>query len=280
MSGPSDAGSRCRVEKKGIYLLESAAIWHRAEGGKAMLIRFVTVMVLCHIGTSLAGGTPAGEIDPLERGLDAYYSGDYKTAYDFATPLASEGNPEAENLLGMMYELGKGVPKNLRKSYIFYRKAAEQGDKYAQYNLAVSYDSGTGTPQNYHEAIRWFRRAAEQGASFAQYDLAVMLEQGRGTRRNFKEAADWYRKAAQQGHMQAQNNLAWLYESGKGVKQSLIKAYAWFNASAEQGFDAAVRKRDLLKESFTERDMKQAQQEADKLLARLKRKDTQQTASN
>ena len=258
-------------------------ICYRAEGEMAMQVRLATVILLCHVGVVLAGGTAgdkAAKPDPLERGLDAYYAGDYKTAYDFATPLASEGNPEAENLLGMMYELGKGVPKNLKKSYAFYRKAAEQGDKYAQYNLAVSYDSGTGTTQNYHEAIKWFRRAAEQGASFAQYDLAVMLEQGRGSAKNFKEAAEWYRKAAEQGHMQAQNNLAWLYESGKGVKQSLTTAYAWFNAAAAQGFEIAQRKRDILKASFSEQQLKQAQDELRQLQAHLKRKDTQQTAQN
>jgi len=214
----------------------------------------------------LLGNVKAEEFDPLERGLNAYNSGDFKAAYNFTIPLAHQGNTDAKNLLGMMYELGKGVPVNLGRSVAYYRQAAEQGNRYAQYNLAVSFDAGTGVPQNYREAVKWFRQAAKQGVSSAQYDLAVMLEQGRGTKKDLPKAADWYVKAAKQGHMQAQNNLAWLYETGKGVKQNLIAAYAWFDAAAAQGFSVASQKRDALKASLSAKDLLRAQAQSRKIL--------------
>ncbi len=215
----------------------------------------------------MLGGVQAEELDPLTRGLNAYHAGDFKAAYNFTILLATQGNPDAKNLLGMMYELGKGVPQNLGKSITYYRQAAEQGNRYAQYNLAVSFDSGTGVPQNYREAVRWFRHAAKQGVSSAQYDLGVMLEQGRGTKTNFQEAARWYQKAAKQGHMQAQSNLAWLYETGKGVKQNLIAAYAWFDAAAAQGFDIALIKRDAIKLGLSVNELRRAKAQAQKILA-------------
>ncbi|MBL1274952.1 MAG: sel1 repeat family protein [Ectothiorhodospiraceae bacterium] len=214
----------------------------------------------------LTGGVQADEADPLDRSLSAYYAGDFKAAYNFTIPLANQGNPDAKNLLGMMYELGRGVPQNLSKSISYYREAAEQGNPYAQYNLAVSFDAGTGVPQNYREAVRWFTKSAEQGISSAQYDLGVMLEQGRGTPKNFIKAADWYQKAANQGHMQAQNNLAWLYESGKGVTQNLIAAYALFDAAAAQGLETASVKRDTLKTSLSAKELRQAQGQSQKML--------------
>lgn len=222
-------------------------------------MRFTSFRMSQYISIIILAGalsTPLfAQDDPFERGLKAYNAGDYKTAYNFTLPLATQGDPAAKNLLGMMYELGKGVPQDLAKSVAFYREGAEQGDRYAQYNLAVSYDSGTGIPQNYREAVRWFRRAADQGVSSAQYDLGVMTEQGRGTSKSFKKAAQWYQKAAKQGHVQAQNNLAWLYEKGQGVKQDLVSAYAWFDVAASQGFDHALQKRDFIKASLSEKEL-------------------------
>lgn len=223
---------------------------------------FSLVLAPCLSGIS----AQAEGVDPLERGLSAYHAGDYKAAYNQTVPLAHQGNPDAKNLLGMMYELGQGVPRNLGKSISYYRQAAEQGNRYAQYNLAVSFDAGTGVPQNYREAVRWFRQAAEQGVSSAQYDLGVMLEQGRGTKVDFEKAAHWYRKAAKQGHMQAQNNLAWLYESGQGVKQNLVAAYAWFDVAAGQGFEAASQKRDVIKSGLSAKELRRAQEQSRKIL--------------
>lgn len=230
-----------------------------------MVSRLSVALLIC-----LFGSIHAEEIDPLERSLAAYHAGDYKTAYNFTIPLVRHGNPDAENLLGMMYELGKGVPKNLGKSVAYYRQAAEQGNRYAQYNLAVSYDAGTGVPQNYREAVKWFRQAAAQGMSSAQYDLAVMLEQGRGTKTDFAKAVSWYQKAAEQGHVQAQNNLGWLYEAGKGVKRNLVTAYAWFDAAASQGFDVATQKRDAIKTSLSPKELRQAHAQSRKILQATK----------
>lgn len=224
------------------------------------------------MGTALLGAScflstvQAEGFDPLEKGLNAYHAGDFKAAYNLTIPLVHKGNSDAKNLLGMMYELGKGVPVNLDKSVAYYRQAAEQGNRYAQYNLAVSFDAGTGVPQNYRQAVKWFERAAKQGVSSAQYDLAVMLEQGRGARTDVPKAVDWYKKAAKQGHMQAQSNLAWLYETGKGVKRDLVAAYAWFDAAAAQGFDIASQKRDAIKSSLSAKELRMAQAQSKKIL--------------
>lgn len=228
---------------------------------QAMILAFSAMF----IAGVFSGSLRAEDENTFDQGLAAYNAGNYKAAYNFTIPLVDKGDPAAKNLLGMMYELGKGVPQDLAKSAIYYRQGAEQGNQYAQYNLAVSYDTGTGIPQNYREAVRWFRRAAEQGVSSAQYDLGVMTEQGRGTNKSFKKAAQWYQKAANQGHVQAQNNLAWLYENGQGVERSLVTAYAWFDVAAEQGFELAQQKRDAIESVLTAKDLRKAQVQSAKL---------------
>ena len=52
-----------------------------------------------------------------------------------------------------------------------YRKAAEQGDANAQYNLGVCYEKGEGVKKDLSQAVQWYRKAAEQGMPGAQSKL-------------------------------------------------------------------------------------------------------------
>jgi hypothetical protein len=62
----------------------------------------------------------------------------------------------------------------------WYRKAAEQGHAAAQNNLGLMCVLGRGVPQDDAKAVRWFRKAAEQGYAPARNNLAEMCRQGRG----------------------------------------------------------------------------------------------------
>ena len=79
------------------------------------------------------------------------------------------------------------------------RRLAEQGDATAQFKLGVIYDIGAGVPQDDGQAAMWYRMAAEQGIAAAQRNLASMYANGRGVSRDYRQAASWCRKAAQQG---------------------------------------------------------------------------------
>lgn len=62
----------------------------------------------------------------------------------------------------------------------WYRKAAERGHAEAQNNLGLIYVLGRGVRQDDAEAAKWFGRAAAQGYSPAQTNLAALRRQGRG----------------------------------------------------------------------------------------------------
>ena len=47
-------------------------------------------------------------------------------------------------------------------------RRAEQGDALSQNNLGVMYDQGKGVPKDSQLAVKWYRKAAEQGYAFAQ----------------------------------------------------------------------------------------------------------------
>jgi hypothetical protein len=53
----------------------------------------------------------------------------------------------------------------------WYTKAAEQGYEQAQHNLGVCYDNGTGVEKDMNEAVKWYTKAAEQGCADAEEAL-------------------------------------------------------------------------------------------------------------
>jgi len=104
------------------------------------------------LSLSLIASAAAG---PFEDGMTAHNRGDYATALRFWRPLAEQGNPAAQVLLGGMYALGQGVPQDYAETVRWYRKAADQGDARGQYYLGVMYANGQGVRKDYVQAYKW-----------------------------------------------------------------------------------------------------------------------------
>ena len=160
---------------------------------------------------------------------------------DFASlkKAAKKGDAEAQFQLAFKYYRGKGVEKNLEKTFKWSFQAAEQGHIIAQFNVGNLYDKGEGVEQDIKEAIRWYTKAAEQGFVYAQNNLGSMYHRGEGVGRNFREAIRWYTKAVEQGHASAQFNLGNMCYFGEGVLENYKKAFQWYTKSAEQGHASA-----------------------------------------
>jgi TPR repeat protein len=65
---------------------------------------------------------------------------------------------------------------------------AEHGDALAQYFLGLLYENGNGVEKNIKEAMRWYRNAADQGNTMAMVDLGWNTANGWGTEKNLVEA--------------------------------------------------------------------------------------------
>ena len=122
--------------------------------------------------------------------------------------------------------------------YLF-RQSAEEGDIATQFNLGLIYDLGRGVPQDKVEAARWYRKAALQDDDEAQYTLGRMYYNGDGVPKDEAAAFGWFRKAANQGHGKAQYRLGCMYKRGEGVSQSYPAATRCFRNAAEQGDEYA-----------------------------------------
>ncbi|MGH6896894.1 MAG: trypsin-like peptidase domain-containing protein [Geminicoccaceae bacterium] len=178
-----------------------------------------------------------------EAGFEALEIADYEQALRHLLPCAEAGNAIAQFNLGLMYDLGEGVPQDSAEAARWYHRAARQGDAPAQYNLGVMYAHGEGVPQDDAEAVRWYRMAADQGHAKAQNNLGLMYENGRGVAQDHAEAMRWYRIAADNGDVQAQFNLGVAYYYGEGVPQDDVLAYMWSNLAAARAPSGELRRR-------------------------------------
>lgn len=207
---------------------------------------------------------------------------DYAVALENLQPLSKEGNLNASNLLGQLYEQGLGVEKNLEKAKSLYDRGARQGHipsvnslralRNRAYAVELSnlqadikagkasalnragemYEFGYGTERDGAKAFALYQQAADTGLVAAQHNLGRCYNFGTGTEQNFEKAEHWYLTAAQQGHTDAMFYLGTLYSNGYGQDKSHasdVIAYAWMHNAAALGnrTAASIESRLLMK---------------------------------
>lgn len=133
-----------------------------------MMKKLIFACLLLFAGTLQAIENPANEAAEFQTGISAYQSGDYPAAIRILVPLANLGDAKAQLHLGVMNEMGQGVPRNYKRAVARYRQAAEQGNAEAQYRLGEKYELGQGVPQDKKIAAEWYGKSASQGHAEAQ----------------------------------------------------------------------------------------------------------------
>jgi TonB family protein len=168
---------------------------------------------------------PSVPLSVLTRGLDAYYKGDYQSAYHILAPLAEVGEPQAQVRVARMLLEARGANR----------------DK-------------LGAIAMFNDALAPIQAAAGEGIPWAQSDLADYFVDGLLFAQDLSKAAFWYRKAAEQGYAPAQTNLGWLSFNGYDeVAPNRAVAVHWFREAAAQGNPAAVRNLQALGEPLLDR---------------------------
>jgi len=171
---------------------------------------------------------------------------------------AINGNAHAQNRLGFMYELGRGVAQNDKEAVDWYRRAAKQGHIHAQLAIGFMCENGCGTEQDDVEAMKWYCAAAELGHVGAQCNVADLYSNGCGVIRSKEKAVMWYRRAAEQGHAHAQYCLGYLYQNGFGVFKSYVMAHMWWSIAAIAKASGAVTSRNFIEQKMTPSQLKRS----------------------
>lgn len=184
--------------------------------------------------------------DKYAEGKAAFDNGDYSRALELAQPLAEQGYADAENLMGIMYAKGLGLPQDIDLAKQWYDQAIEKGHMKAQNNLGLEYLTGEYLPQDFDEAMRLFQLAADQGFAPSQYFIGLMYASGEGVAKDDDESVKWFHEAAKNGFAPSQVVLGIAYQGGIGVPQDLEKAAYWFQMAVDQGNEEARIKLDEL----------------------------------
>jgi len=99
----------------------------------------------------------------LAEGVAAYKNKDYPAAFKIIRELAEQGDADAQNNLGNMYDQGDGVTRDYKEAAKWFRMAAEQGNALAQYHLGILYANGEGVTKGYIQAHMWFTLSCSGG---------------------------------------------------------------------------------------------------------------------
>jgi len=141
----------------------------------------------------------------LKSGKEAYEKRDYATAFKEFTPLAEQGNAEAQVNLGKMYLRGQGVLTDPDQAIKWFKASAAQDNADAQFFLGSIY---LLPRTDIAQGLKLLRLSAEQGNQDAQLLLGKTYMEGVGELRPDPVKADmWLRLAADKNLEFYQNEL-------------------------------------------------------------------------
>ncbi|QGX98451.1 sel1 repeat family protein [Roseovarius faecimaris] len=165
-----------------------------------------------------------------------HIEGDFDTALKVLIPAANAGNPVAQNVLGVSYEDGMGVPQDINKAIYWYEAAAAQGLGRAMHSLGVLYRYGThGIDARPDHARTLFERAIEAGYLGSYSNLGAMLENGEGGETDLKRSLQLYQAGAARNDRHCTNNLGHFYRQGIELEQDLSEARRLYGKAALLG---------------------------------------------
>jgi TPR repeat protein len=160
---------------------------------------------------------------------------------------AQQGDANAQLQVGLRYDWGEGVGKDVNQAATWYQKSAVQGLANAQFLLGDCYAKGEGVAKNDTQSVSWYRKAAEQGHGMSQYNLGFSYEQGIGVTKDMAQAILWYQKSARTDFAPALKKMGDIYASGAGVPKNTVEAYAYWNLAQSQHYAAKKNISDLEK---------------------------------
>ena len=215
-------------------------------------------LAITGLAVALSLASPAAA-DQLSDGTAAYDKRDYGTAFKLLQPLAAQGNPTAENVIGVLYFTGHGVMTDRAAGIAWFQKAADQGEMDAECTLGRLYLDGRAIRQDSAAAMTWFRKAADRSFPRAESEIGRMYLIGDGVPQDDSQALQWFQKAADQGYPTAQAELGRLYAFGRGTPPDYVQARMWIALAAKGGDTSANKYADIIAAKMTPDEISKAQ---------------------
>lgn len=201
-----------------------------------------------YIGTMYQKGCKATPIDykkavdwyllAIEKGCDKsmrnvadiYYFiyKNYATAYEYYMKLYTKNCVYATYIIGVMYNSGHGVAKDIKKAFVYISKAADGGNNIAQHNLGTIYYNGlNGQDKNYEKAFKYYKLSSINKSKKSQFMVGICYAKGHGINMDREKAYEYLELSAEQNYSSAQIKLGIMYLDDKKYE----KAYYHINRS-------------------------------------------------
>ena len=147
---------------------------------------------------------------------------DYNQAAEWFKKAAEKGCTRSLNNLGICYEFGHGVPKDLDQAFLFYKEASDKGYHEAKLNLACMYFNNgkeTKNQDKFKDAAKLFRTLIMEDPQRPEpfFYLGQLHESGFGVTRDLKSAFQYYRKGAKLDHVESLVKCGDFLYSGRGM---------------------------------------------------------------
>jgi TPR repeat protein len=149
--------------------------------------------------------------------------------------VCDDGSVIACNNLGVLYETGADVPKDLAQAVALYKKACDASGVVGCANLGVLYSDGKGVEKNPARAVALFKQACDAGNAPGCLNLAASYAGGDGVPKDLARAATLYEKACQSGVPKACQGLARQHLFGEGVTKDPAKAFGLMGQACDGG---------------------------------------------
>lgn len=150
-----------------------------------------------------------------QLGNSFWINKDYGTAVFYYRLYEKIGgsNINVLNKLGDAYRLGLGITKDVSLAYSYYEKSSKQDDKEGYCMLGLCYEKGYFVVKNLDEAVRLYTIADEKGSPRAAAYLGTMYYQGLGgLAKDREKAISLWTKAGNANVKAAINNLINYYK--------------------------------------------------------------------
>ena len=116
---------------------------------------------------------------------------------------AKNGHPESQYELANAYYDGIVLEQDFKAAHYWYSKASEKGIKEATYALGIMHQLGKGVPAEPSEAMEYFKIASSQEHAMSQYILGMGYYSGVGVEQDFEVARDLFRRSMVGGNIDA-----------------------------------------------------------------------------
>ena len=135
----------------------------------------------------------------IEGARDLMEEGRFVEAREALWPAARSGNADAEELIGVMYAMGLGVPRDDVRAFEWYLRSAMKGHPGAQSGIGWYYEIGRGMPApDLVRAYMWYTLSAIGGDP----DAAISLEE---------VVKKMTREEIEKAHILVEDYKVWMY---------------------------------------------------------------------